>query len=114
MKAGGRTRARLPLIRQYSRRRGLLPSSERMADDLRRLQLAPRQGGVVNVYRVGGGAGAGGGGSGTDPDAIHDNVAAEISAIAEKVTPVAADKLVIEDSTAGNVKKMVQVGNLPG
>ena len=114
MKAGGRTRARLPLIRQYSRRRGLLPSSERMADDLRRLQLAPRQGGVVNVYRVGGGAGAGGGGSGTDPDAIHDNVAGEISAITEKVTPVAADVLVIESPADGNAKKRVQVGNLPG
>ncbi len=52
--------------------------------------------------------------SGTDPDAIHDNVAGEIAAITEKVTPVAADVLVIEDSAAANAKKKVQVGNLPG
>lgn len=50
---------------------------------------------------------------GTDNDAIHDNVAAEISAITEKVTPVSGDLLLIEDSAAGNVKKRVQVGNLP-
>lgn len=50
----------------------------------------------------------------TDNDAIHDNVAAEISAITEKVTPIAADLIVIEDSAAANVKKKVQVGNLPG
>ena len=51
---------------------------------------------------------------GGDPDAIHDNVAGEIVAITEKVTPVAADLLVIEDSAAANAKKRVQVGNLPG
>ena len=54
------------------------------------------------------------GGGTTDADAIHDNVAGEIAAIAEKVTPIAADLLVIEDSAAGNIKKRVQVGNLPG
>ena len=51
---------------------------------------------------------------GGDPDAIHDNVAAEISVITEKVAPVDADLVVIEDSAAGNVKKRVQLGNLPG
>lgn len=55
-----------------------------------------------------------GAGGATDTDAIHDNVAAEISAIAEKVTPVDADLVIIEDSAAANVKKKVQVGNLPG
>ena len=50
----------------------------------------------------------------TDGDAIHDNVASEISAITEKVTPVNADLLLIEDSAAGNAKKRVQAGNLPG
>jgi hypothetical protein len=50
---------------------------------------------------------------GTDADAIHDNVAAEISAITEKTTPVSADLVIIEDSAAANVKKKVQVGNLP-
>ena len=49
----------------------------------------------------------------SDADAIHDNVAAEISAIGEKVTPVDADIVVIEDSAAGNVKKKSQLGNLP-
>lgn len=55
-------------------------------------------------------AGVTGGG---DSDAIHDNVAAEISAIAEKATPVNADVLVIEDSAASYAKKKVQITNLP-
>lgn len=45
--------------------------------------------------------------------AIHDNVAAEISAIAAKATPVAADYLVIEDSAAGDAKKSITIGTLP-
>lgn len=49
----------------------------------------------------------------TDATAIHDNVASEISAVAEKVSPVSGDFLLIEDSAAANVKKRVQVGNLP-
>ena len=49
----------------------------------------------------------------TDADAIHDNVAAEISAITEKVTPISADLILIEDSAAANAKKRVQIGNLP-
>lgn len=48
-----------------------------------------------------------------DGDAIHDNVASEISAIGEKVTPVDADIVVLEDSAAGNVKKKAQLGNIP-
>ncbi len=48
-----------------------------------------------------------------DPDAIHDNVAAEVSALTEKATPVAGDHLLIEDSAAGNAKKRAQVGSLP-
>lgn len=49
----------------------------------------------------------------TDADAIHDNVSGEISAIAEKVTPVSGDLLLIEDSAASNAKKKIQIGNLP-
>ena len=49
----------------------------------------------------------------TDADAIHDNVASEISAITEKTVPVNADLMVIEDSAASNAKKRVQLGNLP-
>lgn len=52
--------------------------------------------------------------TGSDADAIHDNVASEISAITEKSTPVSADLLLIEDSADSNNKKRVQVGNLPG
>jgi len=52
--------------------------------------------------------------AGADPDAIHDNVAGEIAAIAEKIVPVDADLLIIEDSAAGNIKKRVQMVNLPG
>jgi hypothetical protein len=50
---------------------------------------------------------------GVDGAAIHDNVAGEISAITEKVTPVSADLAIIEDSAAGNVKKRAQLGNFP-
>lgn len=42
---------------------------------------------------------------GTDNDAIHDNVASEISAITNKATGAAGDFFVIEDSAAANAKK---------
>lgn len=61
-----------------------------------------------------GGASADNAHAGLDTDAIHDNVAGEISAITEKTTPVSADLLLIEDSAASNAKKRVQIGNLPG
>ncbi len=51
---------------------------------------------------------------GVDADAIHDNVAAEISTIAEKTSLVGADLIIIEDSENGNAKKRVQITNLPG
>ncbi len=47
-----------------------------------------------------------------DGDAIHDNVAAEISAITEKTTPVGADLLLIEDSAASDAKKKLTIANL--
>jgi hypothetical protein len=53
------------------------------------------------------------GGSGSDPTAIHDNVASEISAITEKTTPVGADMMLLEDSEDSNNKKMCQWTNLP-
>lgn len=46
---------------------------------------------------------------GSDTDAIHDNVAGEISAIANKATPVGADYVLIEDSAAANAKKHVLI-----
>jgi hypothetical protein len=49
---------------------------------------------------------------GPDNDAIHDNVASEISAITEKTSPVAADMFIIEDSAAANVKKMIELGSI--
>lgn len=52
--------------------------------------------------------------TGTDSNAIHKNVAAEISTITEKASPVSADLIIIEDSENSNNKKKVQVGNLPG
>jgi hypothetical protein len=57
--------------------------------------------------------GGGGAGPGSDSTAIHDDTPAEISAITEKVVPVAADLVVIEDSAAANVKKRAQIGNFP-
>lgn len=49
-----------------------------------------------------------------DEYAIHEDVAGEIAAVAEKVAPVDADLVLIEDSAATNAKKRVQIGNLPG
>jgi len=51
---------------------------------------------------------------GADSTAIHDNVAGEIAVVTEKAVPVSGDLLLIEDSAAGNAKKRVQIGNLPG
>lgn len=48
-----------------------------------------------------------------DGNAFHGNGAGELSALTEKVTPVAGDHLLIEDSAAGDVKRRVQVGSLP-
>ncbi|MEO5366701.1 MAG: hypothetical protein H7831_10170 [Magnetococcus sp. WYHC-3] len=53
------------------------------------------------------------GGSTTDEAAIHDNVASEIYAITEKITPASTDVIIIEDSAASYAKKRVQITNLP-
>lgn len=50
---------------------------------------------------------------GTDANAIHDNQAGEIAAIAEKTSPASTDLILIEDSADSNAKKRVQIGNLP-
>jgi len=52
-------------------------------------------------------------GAATDPTAIHDNVAAEISAITQKTTTVLDDLIVIEDSEASNAKKSMKLGSYP-
>lgn len=49
----------------------------------------------------------------TDDDAIHDNVAGEIAAIAQKATPVVGDWMIIEDSADSNNKKSINIGDLP-
>lgn len=53
------------------------------------------------------------GGTATDTDAIHSGSSGEITALTEKVTPVSADVLIIEDSANGNIKRKVQISNLP-
>ena len=50
---------------------------------------------------------------GTDTNAIHVDVAAEISGITAKAAPTANDLVVIEDAAAANVKKRVTIGSLP-
>jgi len=53
------------------------------------------------------------GGAGTDTTAIHDNVAAEITAIAlEKTVPHGDDVLIIEDSEDSDAKKWIDVTHL--
>jgi len=61
-------------------------------------------------WRLNTGAGTG---SGTDADAIHDNVASEISAVSAKTPLVAADLFLIEDSAAANVKKSATIADIP-
>ncbi len=51
--------------------------------------------------------------AGFDAEAIHDDVAGEIAAIALKAVPVSADLLLIEDSAAGDAKKRITIGSLP-
>ena len=46
-------------------------------------------------------------------NAIHSDVAAEISPLTDKAVPVAGDHLLIEDSAALNVKKRIAIGSLP-
>ena len=50
----------------------------------------------------------------TDNNAIHDNAAGEIAALTEKVTPVNADLVIIEDSADANAKKKIQIGSFNG
>lgn len=55
------------------------------------------------------------GGAGTDTSAIHDNVATEfVNVPAQKVTPTAADILLIEDSADSFAKKFIAIGTIPG
>jgi len=49
---------------------------------------------------------------GSDTTAIHDNLAAEISAITEKTALAGTDKIILEDSAAGDAKKMAQIANV--
>ena len=44
---------------------------------------------------------------------IHIDAAGEFTEVAEKTTAASADKFLIEDSAAGNVKKYIQAANLP-
>ena len=52
------------------------------------------------------------GSGGDDANAIHDNVANEISAIAAKSTPVAGDVIIIENSESGYAKNKVGLSSL--
>lgn len=47
----------------------------------------------------------------TDSDAIHKSVSSELDDLTEKATPVAGDKLLLEDSAAGGAKKWVDAEN---
>ena len=53
-----------------------------------------------------------GGATGTDNDAIHDNVSSELSAVAEKLSVIASDIFLIEDSAATNAKKKVLLSTI--
>jgi len=51
-------------------------------------------------------------GPGSDTSAIHDDVAGEIDAVSAKATPVAGDKILIEDSADSNNKKKITAGSI--
>ena len=53
------------------------------------------------------------GGGGADANAVHVNVASEISAILSKGTPTANDFLLIEDVADSNNKKKITIGDIP-
>ena len=55
---------------------------------------------------------SGGGGVVTDATAIHDNIAAEFTAVVAKGTPVGADTLLIEDSADLDNKKSATITNI--
>lgn len=50
----------------------------------------------------------------TDSDAIHQSVSGEIAGLTQKVSPVAGDYLVVEDSENANAKRYVLISDLPG
>lgn len=60
-------------------------------------------------------AAAGGGtlASAALPTAFTSDTASEISGLAEKVSPLSADKILIESDADGNAKRYIQIGNLP-
>ena len=53
------------------------------------------------------------GGGGADANAVHVNVASEISGIASKGTPTGNDFLLIEDVADSNNKKKITIGDIP-
>ena len=53
-------------------------------------------------------------GGGADANAVHVNVASEISGVASKGTPTTSDFLLIEDVADGNNKKKITIGDIPG
>lgn len=55
-----------------------------------------------------------GSGGGTDANAVHVNVASEISGVASKGTPTTNDFLLIEDVADSNNKKKITIGDIPG
>jgi len=69
-------------------------------------------GGTTNYLRADGTWATPPGGGGTDVNAIHKNVAAEISTITEKTVPACLDLLVLEDSADSNNKKRATVGSI--
>ena len=52
-------------------------------------------------------------GGGADANAVHVNVASEISGVASKGTPTTSDFLLIEDVADGNNKKKITIGDIP-
>lgn len=69
--------------------------------------------GDTNTYTGGGGSGSSSSSSTSIPsDTWQSSVAAQISSLTSKITPIDADNFVIDDSAASNVKKRVTWSNI--
>jgi hypothetical protein len=112
----------LPLVRQPAATTSVsLVKASHVPSDDNAMALAVRVGMSI-FFRTGISLGNGdsvvgvapiAGGAATDPNAIHENVAGEISGIAPKGSPTGADRLLIEDAADGDNKKSVLISNLP-
>ena len=105
---GGCVRSSETQVRFRDRRMISLDPDGFTVDDNGTDEHPNKDGQIYNYLAIGASSGGG-----SDTTAIHDDVAAEISAIAEKLHPQEGDFVVIEDEADGFAKKKVNIAALP-